>query len=906
MATMKDHDPVKIHRATVDGADYEVFGDSEDFGAIMQAIAIDPGSKKLYVSPHHLEAYKPGAAPGGMQVLSADGTTVETYTQKPWYVVDIEVDTANGHVYYSGHSGFTGIRRMDLDGSNDVAINTEAFNGFITLDVEAGKIYYGENVWTDSSSGKTIYSCDLDGSNIETVVENTGGKFYDIDLFNNRLYLNTKDNDVDGNFIRSYDIASGTFETLFEADGDPTSKDDVFYDIAIYGVGHNPPTFYPIADLELEENASSQTVHLTGITDGDGGDQGLRVTATSNNPGLIGDLTITYQSPNNSGTLAFTPTADETGTAIITVTVEDGGLDLSLATRGDNLTFSRSFVVVVEAADHPPTLDPIEDLEIDEDAPTQTVDLTGITDGDGGDQGLRVSASSSNPGLVPDLLVDYTSPETTGLLTFTPVAGESGESIITATVEDGGKDQNLATTSDNLTFSRTFNVTVGAVNDLPTLNPLEDLEILEDAATQTVDLSGITDGDDGNQGLSVTAISSNPGLILDPSVDYTSPDTSGTLSFEPLPNQFGSTLITVTVEDGGLDLDLATKEDNLSFSRTFEITVGPVNDARTLDPIPDLVIESGSPEQTIDLTGITDGDGEGSNQPLAISGRSTNPSLTGPFQVVYTSPDTTGSLLFTPIPGRCGITQITVTVEDGGLDLDLTTKEDNLSFSRTFELEVYSRKRSFITADQTIYGQLEGTYRDTYWKNSYSQNLQEVPFKQNQRSRLEHHWELDFLGGEVLTEFFVHASHDSTNEQFRFEYQVEGSSTWKTLVTTTQNGGRQYQAILNDPDLANDGKIKVRVVDTDREDDAELAKLNVNRLFFQSRRLSCTDDVMNILVFDPEGAEGGGNKAQFRFYLADRNRQNQDIEVFSRSVERLTIPTTGKSFAVPRSSRQAT
>ncbi|MEC9092864.1 MAG: FG-GAP-like repeat-containing protein, partial [Planctomycetota bacterium] len=405
MATAKNHDPVNIHRATIDGTDYQLHGDSEDFGAIMQAIGVDPVSKKLYVSPHHLEAYKPGAAPGGMQRLSADGTTVETLAQKPWYGVDIEVDTANGHVYYSGHTGFTGIRRMDLDGSNDIEINTHAFNGCFALDVTAGKIYYGKNHWTDSSSGKTIYSCNLDGSDIQTVVEDTGGRFYDMDRFDNILYLNSKSDDADGNYIKSYNIATTEFTTLFEADGNPA--EEVFYDIAVFSAVNDVPTLDPVSDVTIDEDAPEQTIDLTGITDGDEGEQPLLVTAVSSNPGLIPDPTVTYASPNSTGSLAFTPVANQNGTATITVTVEDGGLDLDLSTQEDNLTFSRTFEVTVDAVNDVPTLDPISDVTIDEDASEQTVVLTGITDGDEGSQPLLVTAVSSNPGLIPNPTLEF-------------------------------------------------------------------------------------------------------------------------------------------------------------------------------------------------------------------------------------------------------------------------------------------------------------------------------------------------------------------------------------------------------------------------------------------------------------------------------------------------------------------
>ena len=111
---------------------------------------------------------------------------------------------------------------------------------------------------------------------------------------------------------------------------------------------------------------------------------------------LIADPVVIYTSSDEAGSLTFTPPADQSGTAVITVTVEDGGLDEDLGTPGDNRTVSQTFQVTVSAVNDAPTLDALDDLTIDEDAGQQTVDLVGITAGGGEDQPLAVTASSDN------------------------------------------------------------------------------------------------------------------------------------------------------------------------------------------------------------------------------------------------------------------------------------------------------------------------------------------------------------------------------------------------------------------------------------------------------------------------------------------------------------------------------
>ncbi len=98
-----------------------------------------------------------------------------------------------------------------------------------------------------------------------------------------------------------------------------------------------------------------------------------------------------------------------------------------------------------------------------------------------------------------------------------------------------------------------------AVNAAPTLNAIANVSILEDNPPYQVNLAGITAGLGESQPLRVTAVSSNPLLIPDPVVDYTSQNPTGSLTMSPVADKFGSSIITVSVEDGGSDGDLNTK-----------------------------------------------------------------------------------------------------------------------------------------------------------------------------------------------------------------------------------------------------------------------------------------------------------------------------------------------------------
>src|SRR4029077_983145 len=97
-----------------------------------------------------------------------------------------------------------------------------------------------------------------------------------------------------------------------------------------------------IADMTVNENSGVQTVALSGITSGAPNErQTLAVTATSASPSVVPNPTVNYNSPNATGTLRFTPVANASGPAVITVTVNDG--------QSANNLFMRNFTVTVGA-----------------------------------------------------------------------------------------------------------------------------------------------------------------------------------------------------------------------------------------------------------------------------------------------------------------------------------------------------------------------------------------------------------------------------------------------------------------------------------------------------------------------------------------------------------------------------
>lgn len=131
---------------------------------------------------------------------------------------------------------------------------------------------------------------------------------------------------------------------------------------------------------------------------------------------------------------------------------------------------------------------------------------------------------------------------------------------------DGGQ-ADTTTTGGTTAFSDASDlaeITVQPVDDLPTLDPISNLDFIGGIASHTLTLNGITDGDEGNEVLTVTATTNNSNLLETPTIAYTSPDPTGSATLTFVPDQFGQAAVTVIV----------TEQDGHATSQSFVVTVG--------------------------------------------------------------------------------------------------------------------------------------------------------------------------------------------------------------------------------------------------------------------------------------------------------------------------------------------
>ena len=213
-------------------------------------------------------------------------------------------------------------------------------------------------------------------------------------------------------------------------------------------------------------------------------------------------------------------------------------------------------------------------------------------------------------------------------------------------------------------------------NHLPTIDNVKNRYLLMGQNNSyEIDLSGISDGDSFTQNLDVSVLSSNPDLIPTPVLDYTAGQTTGTLAIEPQPNQSGTSTITVTLQDDG------GQDNNGFFSKqemSFDVHVLPfINQKPTIDSIPDQNVEVGDGEQTITITGISDGNT--GTQNITFTETRSNNNLIRNTKIHYNKGENTAQYIYTP--RSIGMLTVTLTLTDDGDNHLGGTNETTTSFN---------------------------------------------------------------------------------------------------------------------------------------------------------------------------------------------------------------------------------
>jgi Ca2+-binding RTX toxin-like protein len=274
------------------------------------------------------------------------------------------------------------------------------------------------------------------------------------------------------------------------------------------------------------------------------------VFSTNNIYGDSDDIYLTAQYIHSGNGLPLEP--NETYTASSTVTlpsyVAGSGYLLFKTDASSYQTESNEndnvYAQALDIVDNPPTvLNPITDVNVDEDAANTVIDLTNVFTDIDNDIALIVKSVfvNDNPGLVTATIAG-------NQLTLDYQDNKFGTANIT-----------IRGTSNGKTVDDTFVITVNPVDDAPiVLNPITDVNVDEDAANTVIDLTPVFSDPDGDVITKSVLSNTNTSLV-------TATIVNNQLILDYLENKFGTAQITIRGTSKGLFV-----ED------TFTITVNQV------------------------------------------------------------------------------------------------------------------------------------------------------------------------------------------------------------------------------------------------------------------------------------------------------------------------------------------
>ena len=282
-----------------------------------------------------------------------------------------------------------------------------------------------------------------------------------------------------------------------------------------------PSLVHPIQDLNIEEDAAGLDIaDLDTVFFNPSVEELLTYTISNGESNLqlsLADVSILH--------LELSP--DWNGSAEIIIT----------ASNSSSQSVADTFEVSVSPVNDAPVL---ADISAQSTAEETAINVA-LNASDIDEDDLTYSAASDTSGVIVSV--------SGSTLTLTPQLNFAGEATITVMVSDG-----------SLTDEGSFVLTVSPVNDAPVLADISTQEISEDNELSIVLSAEDFDGDD----LSYSAISADANVSVLVSND--------SLYLTPAANWNGSSVITVTVDDG-------SGSDNATDTGSFTLSVTPVNDA---------------------------------------------------------------------------------------------------------------------------------------------------------------------------------------------------------------------------------------------------------------------------------------------------------------------------------------
>ena len=293
-----------------------------------------------------------------------------------------------------------------------------------------------------------------------------------------------------------------------------------------------------------------------------------------------------------------------------------------------------------------------------------------------------ITASSSNPTLVPSANLAVSGAGATRFLAITPALHAYGTATITLIAVNGNMERATNTFTLNVTF----------VNYLPTFTAVvANRTIREDAGSTNFTFS-IADVETALSNLTVTATSTNTTLVPNGNLTLSGTTANRTLNLTAVTNLSGTSLISIIVTDGG----------SATASNNFLLTVLSVNDAPTFSISTNRIDQSedaGLTTVSNFLSAISNGpSNESSQSNWLVLNYTTN------FFAQAPAVDSNGTFTFTVATNSNGTNSISfVLADDGGTangGRDRTTNTLTLAVASVNDVPVFTTNVSSLTISE--------------------------------------------------------------------------------------------------------------------------------------------------------------------------------------------------------------
>lgn len=558
-----------------------------------------------------------------------------------------KLDASGANLLYGTYLGGSGVDKglgLDLDSNNNASVagSTSSVN-FPTTPGAYDTLYANNDVFVtrlNETGTGLLYSTFIGGSNTEAprgiAIDGTGNGF------------------ITGHTYGGFPTTGGAYDTT------PSTPRDGF--VVKLSLMNNAPLISAIADQSTYEDVPAGPLNFT-ISDYETPANSLTVTGSSSNLSLIPNTNIVFGGTGGGRTVTLTPVANMVGTATITISVSDG-TEATITT----------FTLTVNPINDVPTITELVDQVTNEDIPVGSINFT-VNDVETDPASLTLSATSSNPTLVPTSNIVFGGSGPNRTVTITPAPDQFGSTTITISASDGTDSS-----------SDSFVLTVNPVNDAPTISDLANQVTNEDVAVGPVSFV-VGDVETPAANLTLSASSANSSLIPVANIVFSGSGALRRVTITPAANLTGSSLITITVSDGV----------NIS-SDSFSLTVNAVNDLPTISTIPNQSIPE---DVTLGPISFVVEDVETPVDNLILSTSSSNPTLVPSGNIVLGESGADRTVTITPAPNQSGTTTITITVDDGTGSMNRTF---TLTVNAVNDLPTISPVADQITNEDTPVG----------------------------------------------------------------------------------------------------------------------------------------------------------------------------------------------------------